>query len=312
MPKMRLSLSSAVALTAIVLGLGSLTLRAQNRQVGIVLLAHGGSASWNDTVSSLGQRVNERVPTEVAFGMATRATIQAAVDRLAARGVQEIVAVPLFISSHSSVIESTEYLLGARAEAPADLAIFAKMNHGAAPTSGNEHAGHDTQAMQDGTHPVTSPLPIRVAPALDDHPIVADILVTRASSISHDPAREAVILVAHGPVPDADNALWLADMSRLAAHVARAIPFARVEAITVRDDAPKPIRDAATADLRAAVERASAGNTRVLIVPLLLSYGGIEAGIKDRLEGLDYVMAPQGLMPDDRIAQWVLEAAVVK
>jgi hypothetical protein len=48
---------------------------------------------------------------------------------------------------------------------------------------------------------------------------------------------------------------------------------------------------------------------RVLIVPLLLSYGGIEAGIRKRLNGLDYVMAEQGLMPDDRIARWVLETA---
>jgi hypothetical protein len=30
-----------------------------------------------------------------------------------------------------------------------------------------------------------------------------------------------------------------------------------------------------------------------------------------RLEGLDYVMSPQGIMPDERLLQWVLEAADV-
>ena len=44
--------------------------------------------------------------------MATRANIQTAVNALTARGVSEIVAVPLFVSSPSSVVTSTQYLLG--------------------------------------------------------------------------------------------------------------------------------------------------------------------------------------------------------
>ena len=40
-------------------------------------------------------------------------------------------------------------------------------------------------------------------------------------------------------------------------------------------------------------------------MPLLLSYGGIEKGIRTRLEGLDYVMAQRALVPDDRMAEWV-------
>lgn len=301
----------AVAAVAAITVLATASVRTQAGDVGIMLLAHGGSASWNMAVTELGARLNGRVPTEVAFGMATRATIQAAVDRLTARGVREVVGVPLFISSHSSVIESTRYLVGARTDAPADLALFARMNHGAAP-AGGAHAAHaEHAATEDGTHPVKSAVPIRMVGALDDHPIVADILISRAQAISRDPAHEAVLLVAHGPVPDADNALWLADMGRLAARVQSSVPFARVEPITVRDDAPPPVRAAAAAELRAAVTRLSGDGTRVLIVPLLLSYGGIEAGIRERLKGLDYTMAPQALMPDDRLVSWVLGAAGV-
>src|SRR3990167_6710262 len=79
---------------------------------GILLLAHGGSGPWNERVLAVATVVNQTYPTEVAFGMASRASIQTAVDRLAARGASRIVAVPLFVSSHSSVITSTEYLLG--------------------------------------------------------------------------------------------------------------------------------------------------------------------------------------------------------
>ncbi len=105
--------------------LGLLVARTSSAEPGILLLAHGGSAEWNGRVTELATKVNATRATEIAFGMATRANIQGAVDRLVARGVTEIVAVPLFVSSWSSVIRSTEYLLGLRKEAPAALAIYA-------------------------------------------------------------------------------------------------------------------------------------------------------------------------------------------
>ncbi len=63
------------------------------------------------------------------WGRADRATGQAVIDHLTARGVKEIIAVPLFVSSHSSVIEATKYLLGLRPDAPPELMDFA-MDHG--------------------------------------------------------------------------------------------------------------------------------------------------------------------------------------
>ena len=83
------------------------------------------------------------------------------------------------------------------------------------------------------------------------------------------------------------------------------VPFDAVEYLTVRDDAPKPIRDKATAELRGLVERHVASGHRLLIVPVLLSFGGIEQGLRTRLDGLTYAMADRGLMPDERIERWV-------
>jgi hypothetical protein len=82
--------------------------------------------------------------------------------------------------------------------------------------------------------------------------------------------------------------------------------FKRFEYLTVRDDAPQSVREQATAELRRTVERAGAEKSSVLIVPLLLSYGGIEEGIKKRLEGLSYTMSAQALLPDERLDRWVL------
>ena len=270
---------------------------------GVLLLAHGGNPQWNENVRALAARVDRAQPTEVAFGMATRANIQTAVNALTARGVTDIVAVPLFVSSHSSVVTSTQYLLGLRAEAPPDLAMFAKMSHG----SGTGASGHDHHAADpaDATLPVQSSIPIRMSSALDAHPIVAAILADRARAISTDPAREAVILVAHGPVNDVENQRWLDNMAVLADGIAKDRAYASIDWMTVRDDAPAAIRDAATAELRALVEKRRDAGSRVLIVPLLLSFGGIEQGIRKRLDGLDYVMAPQAIMPDDRLVDWI-------
>jgi sirohydrochlorin ferrochelatase len=274
---------------------------------GVLLLAHGGQAQWNERVNDVAQRVNQQMPTEVAFGMATRANIKTAMDRLVARGVTNIVAVPLFVSSHSSVITSTEFLLGLRQDAPPDLAKFAKMSHGSHGGAANEHAGHEPAA--DPASPITTTVPVRMTAAFNRHALIGAVLADRARSISTAPATEAVIVVAHGPVPEDDNRRWLDDMRVLAEHVRKAAPFASVDYMTVRDDAGPAIRDAATRELRDKVQAQRAAGRRVLIVPHLMSFGGIEKGLLKRLEGLDYTMTTQALMPDDRIVDWVVASA---
>jgi sirohydrochlorin ferrochelatase len=275
---------------------------------GVLLLAHGGSAQWNDRVADVVKAVDQSMPAEVAFGMASRASIQAAVDKLAARGVTEIVAVPLFVSSHSSVITSTEFLLGLRKEAPKDLAIFAKMNHASHGAPAPDHSAHGAPAA-DPASPVTTTLKIRMTAALNRHPLIGAIVADRAKSISRAPETEAVILVAHGPVPDDDNRRWLDDMGALAEQIRASAPYASVDYLTVRDDAGPAMREAATKELREKVQAQVALGRRVLIVPHLMSFGGIEQGVRKRLEGLEYTMTGQALMPDDRIVQWVMANA---
>ena len=271
---------------------------------GILLLAHGGRDDWNREVLELASRVDSTLPVEVAFGMANKRTIRNAVDRLTERDVTEIVAVPLFISSHSSVFRATEYLLGSRDDAPPQLEAFARMGARRRASSG---AGDDPEF--EWTAPVETTVPISVTTALDGHALVAEILISRAADVSRTPGDEVVVLVAHGPTSDEDNDLWLDNMSILVEQIRPRTRFSRIEHLTVRDDAPDPVRSQAIAELRGVVEGAVQEGKSVLIVPLLLSYGGIEAGIRRRLEGLPYRMARQALLPDERLSQWVLMQA---
>ena len=271
---------------------------------GILLLAHGGRADWNQEVLALASRVDASVPIEVAFGMANKRTIRDALDRLAERDVTSVVAVPLFISSHSSVMRATEYLLGTRDEVPPQMEAFGNMAARMASRGGSEE--EDGDPGFDWTTPVETMVPITVGRALDAHALVAEILLSRALEVSEAPEDEVVVVVAHGPSSEEDNELWLGNMAILVEAMRPRTGFSRIEHLTVRDDASEPVRDQATEELRAVVEGAVDEGKSVLIVPLLLSYGGIETGIRRRLEGLPYRMAGQALLPDERLSEWVL------
>ena len=272
---------------------------------GILLLAHGGRADWNQEVLALASRVDASVPVEVAFGMANKRTIRDALDRLAEREVPSVVAVPLFISSHSSVMRATEYLLGTRDEAPPQMEAFGNMAARMASRRGSRGEGGDDPGF-DWTTPVETTIPITVGRALDAHALVAEILLSRALDVSEAPEEEVVVVVAHGPSSEEDNELWLGNMAILVEAMRPRTGFSRIERLTVRDDASEPVRDQATEELRAVVEGAVDEGKSVLIVPLRLSYGGIETGIRRRLEGLPHRMAGQALLPDDRLSEWVL------
>jgi len=273
---------------------------------GVLLLAHGGKPAWNEEVRKVAAEVEKIAPVEIAFGMASKATIQTAVDALVKRGVTKIIAVPLFISSNSSVITSTQYLLGQRQDAPTELATFASMDHGNSHST--SHASHSGSMQMDPLTPIASAVPITMLSALDSHPLVADILLARAKALSSSPNKEVVVIVAHGPVSNETNDLWLKDMSRLAELMRKNSSFKQIEYLTVRDDAPDPIRSQATAEFRSIVSSATSQNKKVLIVPLLLSFGGIEEGVKKRLDGLEFSMSSQALLPDPRISKWVIES----
>ena len=270
---------------------------------GVLLLAHGGRDTWNQEVLTMAERIDSTIPVEVAFGMANKRTIEDALDRLAERNISNVVAVPLFVSSHSSVMRATEYLLGSRSDAPPQLEAFGRM------AARRHAAGAEADDDFDWHAPIETTLPISLTSALDGHALVADILVSRALEVSQAPEDEAVVVVAHGPSSEEDNARWLENMQVLADEMRQRTRFSRIEHLTVRDDARKPVREKAAADFRAVVERATQEDKTVLIVPLLLVYDGMETGIRERLDGLEYRMANQALLPDDRLAEWVLMQA---
>ena len=248
--------------------------------IGVLILAHGGSGRWNQAVRNVVRDAKLSHPEEIVFGMGMHApevnALQQAVRHLEQRGVARIIAVPLLVSSHSEVMQQYQYLLGARP-------------HG---------------AWEGEIKPVATRVPVVIASALDDDPAVVQILLERVRAISRHPQEERVVIVAHGPVSDAHNAAWLTVMDRIGQQVQQAGGFREVVPVTLRDDAAPDVVAHATEQLRAVVQ-AGSQRGRVLVVPLLMAVGGIEEHIPRRLKGLTYAYRGQALLPHPGIAQWV-------
>lgn len=142
----------------------------------------------------------------------------------------------------------------------------------------------------------------RFAQALDAHPLVSEILLERATALAGRPGQATVVLIAHGPNDEEENGRWLRDMDAHARFLRERGGFRAVKTLTHRNDAPAAVKDAARAMFRQEVANASRGG-EVIVVPLLLSAGGIEAEVEKDLQGLSYRFA-KPLMPHPNITRW--------
>ncbi len=261
--------------------------QAARPEVGVLLLAHGGEAAWNAEIEKIKVQLGEKYAVEVALGMAENGPMQKAVDALQARRVKRIVAVPLFVSSWSEVMDQNRFLLGLR-----DKPSEALMN-----------APHAHMMNHASMQKIEFKVPFDLAPALDDSPLISDILVQRAKALSRDPSKESVLLVGHGPVVEEYNTKWLATMHTHAERMQKALGFQWVEVATLRDDAPPAVREKAVKAMRDIVMRLSKQG-KVLVIPLLIARGGIETKIPKDLDGTFFTWRGETLAPHPNLERW--------
>ena len=269
---------------------------------GIILLAHGGTPPWEDEVLKLKRALKGAYPTAVAFGMADSHTIQQAIDELSKENVNRLIVVPLFVCSHSSIIEHTRYVLGLRSNPSTELMRDLRRM---------ERAGH---AHSISMERIRTRLPLVLTPALDSHPLAAEIILDRAKALSREPGRETLFLIGHGPVSESDNRRWLDVMSRLGkginalARRRNLQPFKKIISGTLRDDAPAAVKERARGLLRAQL-RAAGKTSRVIVVPCLIARGGVESHIGEALKGLPYLWSGETFAPHPNLERWVMEMA---
>jgi sirohydrochlorin cobaltochelatase len=254
---------------------------------GVLVMAHGGGKQWNQDVLASLQPLKDEYNLEVAFGMADAASLQQSVQQLESRGARQIGVVRLFISGESFK-ERTEQILGMIPGAPVK------------PAATNEHAGHEGHSMEFWRIATQSSF-VLSEQGLVEAPEMGEVLARRALALSRDPARENVLILAHGPGDDAENERWLHHLDARAEIVRRAAPFGTVRVETLREDWPEK-RELAEKRIRAFVEQSLQQGRRALVVPFRVQGFGPYAEV---LKGLDYVSDGQGLVPHPFVTQWI-------
>jgi hypothetical protein len=277
--------SIAAALTVLA-GCAS-TAPAPRDDLGVLVMAHGGSKQWNKEVLAAIEPLKDEHNIEVAFGMADAASLQQGVERLEARGARRIGVVRLFISGES-FLERTEQILGLAPGAPQREATQA------------EHDGHEGGHSMEFWRVESQSSFALSKQGLVEAPEMANVLIDRARTLSRDPAHEDVLILAHGPGDDAENERWLAHLEARAAAVRQALPFRTVRVETLREDWPEKRQDAEQR-IRRYVEQASKTG-RAIVIPFRVQGFGPYAEV---LTGLDYLSDSRGLVPDAGVTQWI-------
>lgn len=254
---------------------------------GILLMAHGGTDTWNDGVDAVARHLAGKYPTALAFGMADPVTLQAGLDSLSAEGVTGVAVVRMFLSGNSFRAQ-TEYLLG-MTDTPPPFFVHHGSDHG-------------------GGHGDPAPVDHDLALVTHDEGLMraheaSVILQERARALSAEPSRESVLVLAHGMGSEEENDRVLRAMAAATTGV-RGLGFARVVTETLREDWPEARADA-EARIRDFMASETEAGRRVLVLPFRLFGFGPYAEV---LEGFDYVPG-QGLLPHDGVKAWAARTA---
>jgi hypothetical protein len=283
----------------------------EEESYGVMVMAHGGTDEWNDAVLEAVEPLREDYPVEVAFGMADASTIQESVSRLEAEGVEEIGVVRLFVSGESWY-GRTRQILGLAEGAPAREEVApGGEGHG---HEGHGSGGHGGGDSGDGGHhmPPFWRIDTEASFALSREGLgeadeMNEVLLERARSLSHDPAREDLLFLAHGPGDDDENERWIAEIGERTELLQERLGFRRVEVMTLREDWPEK-REAAEERIRSFVTRAGEEDGEAIVIPYRVFGFGPYAEV---LEGLDFNSNGEGLIPHIAVTHWLERQAAL-
>ncbi len=255
---------------------------------GLLLLGQGGGPAWQQTVDAVKKRAAGRYPVEFAEGAAELDSIQKSVDALELKHVEKIVAVPLFISSYSDIMDENRYLFGIR-EQPSANVVGKRVGDLAVPR-------------------VKSKVPLVLTNALDDQPAVVEVVADRARTLTRDPAKASLVLIGAAPATKQGALDWVSAVSSLAEKARARAGFARAQAMALREEQRPEQREKSEREVQDAI-RALRRQGEVVVVPLELAPDFVASRLKSMLESMFVRYDGKTLLPDPRLVAWVDQAA---
>ena len=269
---------------------------------GLLIIAHGAPMpEWNKPVLDLEKQVLDLLGNENPFEKIcvvmmefAEPTIADGIVEMENAGCCRIIAVPLLIapSSHSHW------------DIPALLGLY-----------GDEEMEEELKA--EGAAIVRSKLPITITPTLDHGTLIQDILLDRVKALSNDTNNEALVVLAHGDevVPPAWNKLMKQTMTYICGKTG----------LSYADYAFVHVGQSYDTHGVGVIAEAAGHRKKVIVVGAYLSMGvdGMHKrflktfpmkamampGLTNPLEKADIAFSTDGLLPDKRVAEWIVSAA---
>lgn len=275
---------------------------ASGKEVGVIVLAHGADWFWNRDIMQSLAPLNNNHTLAWAFSMADPVVVERAVRQLEAENVRGIVVLRVF-GMASSFKRSVDRMIGA------DVAGATDAGHAAHAKAGHAHEmammGHDHGVMGHrslaAAPRIRSRLPMVTIGGVADSPLFARALLQQANALSKQPAKDSVILVAHGQGDDTANQRWVDLLNSLARQMRAdgGDRFRTIRVATWREDWPEKSKQA-IATVRAMVEQANRDGGRALVIPARTN----GRGAADRyLKGLDFGWG-HGFAQSPLFAEW--------
>lgn len=261
---------------------------------GVVFLSHGADFNWNETMREAVLPLMKRYKIEFAFSMADQSTIERAIRKLEQRGAKAAIIVRVF-AMEDSFRKPIERMAGLDIEGAAqDVA-------GIHATHGHDH-GHGAPTVP--APRIRTSLPIQTVGGLGSSPLFAAALLDRALARSKNPARDTVILVAHGSGNDDQNRRWERALEEIVEHMRKdkGDRFHAIKVATWREDWPDK-RAPWIEKVRTMVTDAKKEGGEAIVIPARTTGQGME---KTFLAGLEYELG-SGFAPHPMFVQWVDE-----
>ena len=325
--KSRKALAVNIMLLIMIISLIIPAVAAENKEkYGILVIAHGSPGEdWCSPVRDAVSDVDLPYPVELGFlEFVPNETINDAVERLDHARVTKIIAIPLFISSHSSHIQEIEYVLGLRDTLPTmsehvvvegvemerSVVVMGDgyaISHVPVETGANGvmramgHPGEEEELI-----PVETDAEIVLTGAMDDHWLVAGIVADRKADMVADTENETLVLVAHGTDEENNFAGWVNSTSSLANQARLKLTYWSDPAIGLAGTQAAFIHHNETLHpeftLRPIVENA----VDPVVVPLMVSEGYFTGRkIPGLLENLTYAYDGKALTSHPNVAEWI-------
>jgi len=266
-------------------------------QYGVVLVAHGSNnpdLDCNSEVQSLYDKMMlapPPVPLELAYlRFGNDKTLKNAVDRLQMHGTSNVLFIHLSPSSFSIRHRELEESIKPSAAGGKKPWLYKK---------------------EMVTHSLTTTNRYALSPAMDDNPLIIEILKNNANNLSGNPdhANESLLLVSYGAIEELENILWDRMMDRIGDKIKRDLGFKEVACISMRNHSADLIREQAFINLIRNAKRLKEQG-RVLVVSYVLCEGAFQQSIQSSLDGIipSQDISSRGVLSDlDSVAVWVRE-----